>query len=144
MMHSKKLSDNIIVSKSTFVVLILFASITGPNLVAQGSDQMTFKTFSTAKGRVLDIDVSFRDVLWRFENEIEMRFSFDKINFILFGEERCARIYAGKDSLLLEGTLREFAPDRGITLRQRQGTPAARIITDVKKLLLIDSTEIKK
>lgn len=132
------------VSKSTLVVLVLFSCIAGANLVAQGNDQMTFKTFSTAKGTVLDIDVAFRDVLWRFENEIEMRFSFDKINFILFGEERSARIYAGKDSLPLEGTLREFAPDRGITLRQRQGTPAARIVTDVKKLILIDSTKSHK
>jgi hypothetical protein len=96
---------------------------------------MTFKSFSTAKGNLLYLDYETKEVLWRFENALELRFPFKDVNFILFGTERNVTVIIGPDSLSHTGTITEFSPDRGLKLKSLSKKNVAVILTDIKKII---------
>lgn len=121
--------------KATAVILFLWC-VCSSLCFSQESDRMTFKSFATAKGKALFIDIEAKEVLWRFESEIEMRFPFKDINFILFGVDRRARVVTGSDSTMQEGIISEFSPARGLKLRPGNRKTFSLIMTDIKRISL--------
>ena len=122
--------------KFAFVLLFFVLSIFCCDAFSQQLDQMTFKSFSTAKGQLLFLDYETQEALWRFENAIELRFPFKDINFILFGSERKVTVIVGQDSSSHVGYISEFSPDRGLKLKTAAKKNVSTILTDIRKIIL--------
>lgn len=122
-------------------ICLIFIWIIPRFAFAQQSDQMTFKSFSTAKGNVLYLDYETKEVLWRFENALELRFPFKDVNFILFGIEREVTVIVGPDSTSHVGFINEFSPDRGVKLKYPNKKNVSTILSDIKKIILEESKD---
>ncbi len=127
--------------RRNFYLSLLFLIISVPHLRAQNLDVMTFKSFSTAKGQALFIDFQSQEVLWRFDNGIELRFPFKEVNFILFDAQRRAKVIAGKDTAMKVGFITEFSPERGLKLKSIEKKAVTFIINDIKNIELSEAAD---